>query len=115
MGTLDSFRRSGKYNDQALNIFGVNRRSRAYVRDIYGLPLAAAGAAQIGGPEGPPWWWDSSERGPYMSTAAWGPASWLPKRPERLPARLRAMPAWVTSWRSSHLGAAIHCESTLSE
>ena len=74
-------------NDKALSaLFGPTPtgRSRGYVHEIYGyMPFGDGyGGAQIGGAEAPPWWWNTHERSPYMSTAAWAPASWLPERPE---------------------------------
>lgn len=83
---LDHFENMGAVNKFALNVlFGPtpSGRSRGYVHEIYGyMPFADGyGGAVLGGASSPPWWWDSQERSPYMSSASWGPASWLPERP----------------------------------
>ena len=84
---LDGFKRTGPANEKALQaMFGPSPtgRSRGYVHEVYGyMPFGDGyGAAQLGSFEAPPWWWNSHERSPYMSTQSWGPASWLPERPE---------------------------------
>ena len=84
---LDRFENMGTANKLALSVlFGPtpSGRSRQYVQDIYGyMPFGDGyGAAVIGNAPCPPWWWDSSERSPYMTTASWGSNSWLPERPE---------------------------------
>ena len=82
---LDHYENMGAVNKFALSVlFGPtpSGRSRAYVHDIYGyMPFGDGyGGAVLGGASSPPWWWDSQERSPYMSSASWGPASWLPER-----------------------------------
>lgn len=83
---LDHYENMGAVNKFALNVlFGPtpSGRSRAYVHEIYGyMPFGDGyGGAVLGGAQSPPWWWDSQERSPYMTSASWGPASWLPERP----------------------------------
>lgn len=81
--SLDSYKKTGVWNEKALQaLFGPTPtgRTRGYVHELYGyMPFGDGyGGAQIGGAD----WWSFHERSPYMSTHAWGPAAWMPERPE---------------------------------